>query len=292
MKQLVFFFKNSQSTNSEHKLTKPNQVEKDKNICWSYADEASNLRKNRSEPDSAFNSTLEDRLGRIESILLSLNSLPASQPKPQRKKRHKRKRKSKDGRLHFPNYDSLSLNSSAVISPPPSIIDLETPVGDQPLIIGDSMIRDVGKTLPSNSFTVACYPGLNTKKFEQLVNGLDPNSKLKKLVVHIGTNDVKFSRDPDFFIGNLWSSFSTLKVKFPNAVIIISAIITRRDVNFNYIKQLNENLQWMANCFNFRFINANTLVSHCHLSADGLHLNNYGKRVFGMFLRNSLKNLI
>lgn len=156
------------------------------------------------------------------------------------------------------------------------------------VIIGDSLLRNVAIT--GNNVTVKCIPGLNIQKFENFIAKANTNHRVKHIILHLGTNNVKKS-SPDYFIGDLWNPLSELKNKFPKAKITVSGIMKRKDVRYKHIAAFNRNYEWLTQCFDFNFIDPNTSIHYSHLARDRLHLNNYGVRAFGNFLDRTLKLL-
>lgn len=114
------------------------------------------------------------------------------------------------------------------------------------LIIGDSLLRNTWKWLNRSQVRVTCMPGVNNRRFLNYLNKIPMNVDVKQLVLHLGTNDLFYAKNPDYLIGNMWRTLETLKEKFPNAEITLSGIIKRRDVNTNYIKSVNKNIEWLC----------------------------------------------
>lgn len=156
------------------------------------------------------------------------------------------------------------------------------------LIIGDSMLKYTWRFLNRKDTEVKCISGLNIKSFSRLINELPVNVCAEKVVIHVGTNDVKRYKNPDYLIGDYYDSFKKLKNKFPNARIVISGIIKRKDCNYGYLKSINSDLKWLAECFGYSFCDSNTVISFYHIWRDRVHLNNLGKKVLGVFLGRTL----
>ena len=100
------------------------------------------------------------------------------------------------------------------------------------------------------------------------------------VIIHVGTNDMRTTRNLDFIIG-VYALVSAAKKKLPNCRLILSGVMQRRDVSWRRIEALNDRLNWVANALGFTFVDPNSWIEDRDFARDGLHLNGRGKRRLG-----------
>ena len=57
----------------------------------------------------------------------------------------------------------------------------------------------------------------------------------KTLIIHVGTNDLRSTRDLAFIMGEVYELVSTTKKKLPNCRLVLSGVLRRRDVSWRCI---------------------------------------------------------
>ena len=100
-------------------------------------------------------------------------------------------------------------------------------------------------------------------------------------IIHVGTNDLRKTRDLDVVMGDVYELVTTAKKKFPNCRLVLSGVLRRRDVSWRRIGALNNRLDWVANALGLTFVDANSWLEDWDFARDGLHLNGRGKRRLG-----------
>jgi len=98
------------------------------------------------------------------------------------------------------------------------------------------------------------------------------------LIIHVGTNDLRTTRNLDFVMGELYALVSTAKKKLPNCRLVLSGVLRRRDVSRRRIGALNGRFDWVANALGLTFVDPNRWIEDGGSARDGLHLNGRGKR--------------
>ena len=103
----------------------------------------------------------------------------------------------------------------------------------------------------------------------------------EKLIIHVGTNDLRTTRKLDFVMGEVYALVSTAKNKLPNCRLVLSGVLRRTDVSWRRIGALNDRLDWVANALGLTFVDQNSWIEEGDFARDGLHLNGRGKRRLG-----------
>jgi len=60
---------------------------------------------------------------------------------------------------------------------------------------------------------VGCFPCIRTEQLQRIIEKRDLE-KPDAVVIHVGTNDIKRTRNPDFFMGDVYDLIITAKCKF------------------------------------------------------------------------------
>jgi len=93
------------------------------------------------------------------------------------------------------------------------------------------------------------------------------------VIIHVGTNDLKTTRNLDFVMGEVCALVSTAKKKLPNCRLVLSAVLRRRDVSWRRIGALNDRFDWVANALGLAFLDPNSWIEDGDFARGGLHLN-------------------
>jgi hypothetical protein len=146
------------------------------------------------------------------------------------------------------------------------------------VVIGDSIVRNVGAD--HADMEVECFPGIKTEQLHRVVERMELASA-ETLIIHVGTNDVRATRNLDFIMGEVHGLVSTVKKKLPNCRLVLSGVLRRRDVSWRRIGGLNYRLDWVANAMGLTFVDPNSWIEDGDFGRDGVHLNGRGKRHLG-----------
>jgi len=91
------------------------------------------------------------------------------------------------------------------------------PVGEKCLVLGDSTVRNVGAEKPN--IMVECFPGIRADQLRRVMENRDFGHS-DAVVIHVGTNDVRRSRNLDNIMGEVYDLVNTAKAKFPSSRLV------------------------------------------------------------------------
>jgi len=106
------------------------------------------------------------------------------------------------------------------------------PVVEKCLVLGDSIVWNVGLEKPN--MRVECFPGIRADQLRRVME----NSNLghsDTVVIHVGTNAVRGSRNLDYVMGEVYDLVNTAKAKFPGSRLVLSGILRSRGVNWRRV---------------------------------------------------------
>ena len=146
------------------------------------------------------------------------------------------------------------------------------------MVIGDSIVRNVG--VVHADMKAECFPGIKTEQLHRVLEKRDLVSP-ETLIIHVGTNDLKSTRNLDFVMGEVYALVSTAMKKLPNCRIVLSGVLRRGEVSWRRIGALNDRLDWIANVLGITFVDPNSWIEDGDFARDGLHLNGRGTRRLG-----------
>lgn len=146
------------------------------------------------------------------------------------------------------------------------------------MVLGDSIVRNVGGE--HTDMTVECFPGIRTEQLHRRIEGTDLGSP-ETVIIHVGTNDLRSTRNLDFVMGEVYSLVTTVKNKCRNCNLVLSGVLRRRDVSWRRIGALNDRFDWVANVLGITFVDPNSWIQEGDFAGDGLHLNGRGRRRLG-----------
>ncbi len=149
----------------------------------------------------------------------------------------------------------------------------------QNILIGDSNIRYISpKRFPSAIAKIRC-PTL--QKIPEIMNSIHiPNAK--KILVHLGTNDIEYLQSSTEFKDHLTVAISTIKSKAPHADIIVSAILPRGDNQQRKVMLANDIIAEF--CQERPWDDQMEILFHAKINprmlADEKHLDRVGLKIF------------
>jgi hypothetical protein len=85
------------------------------------------------------------------------------------------------------------------------------PKGGECLVLGDSIIRNVGTEYPD--MKVECFPGIRTEQLQRIIERRELGSP-DSVVIHVGTNDLRRNGNLDYIIGDVYGLVNTAKTVF------------------------------------------------------------------------------
>jgi hypothetical protein len=101
------------------------------------------------------------------------------------------------------------------------------------------------------------------------------------VVIHVGTNDVRRTRNHDFIMGEVYELVNTTKAKFPGSRLVLSGVLRSKGVNCQRVGVANDRLQWVARTLGATFVDPNSWIRDEDFGRDGLHLNRHRARQLG-----------
>jgi hypothetical protein len=146
------------------------------------------------------------------------------------------------------------------------------------VVVGDSMLCNVGAE--HEDMMVECFPGIKPEQLHRVIEKLDLGSQ-ETVIIHVGTNNMRTTRNLDFVMGEVYALVSTAKKKIPNSRLVLSGVLRRRDVSWRRTGALNYRFDWVADTLGLTFVDPNSWVEDGDFARDGLHLNGGEKRRLG-----------
>ena len=145
-------------------------------------------------------------------------------------------------------------------------------------MLGDSIIRNVGIECPDIKFV--CFPGIRTEQLQRVIEERDLGNP-DAVVIHVGTNNIKRTRNLDYLMGDVYDMLITVKSEFAASRFVLSGVLRRRDVSWRLIGETNDRLEWVASTVGITFVDPNCWVNDRDYSGDGIHINRRGARHLG-----------
>jgi hypothetical protein len=97
------------------------------------------------------------------------------------------------------------------------------------------------------------------------------------VVIHVGTNDVRRSRNLDYVMGEVNDVLITAKAKFPGSRLVLSGVLRSRGVSWRGVGEANDRLEWVARILGDTFVDPNSCIREEDFGRDGLHLTEVGR---------------
>ena len=156
------------------------------------------------------------------------------------------------------------------------------------VIIGDSMINGIhAKGFKNNNVSIKAHPGATA---EDLIHYIKPiiNKKPDQVIIHCGTNDIPNNIKS---IDNFKQIDDYVKVNSPETKLVLSTIITRKDVQTYDVKidTMNERIKKFASKNNIPLIDHSN-IDEGLLNPKKLHLNKKGYSYLANNIISHLKN--
>ncbi|KAG8289445.1 hypothetical protein J6590_104278 [Homalodisca vitripennis] len=168
------------------------------------------------------------------------------------------------------------------------------------LLIGDSLLRFSGKRCAEEGAIVDVNPG---SRISHIKGKLEKYKSAQPEIIYllVGTNNLGrgYNGGPGYDGGwgkrealhSMADLLSTAKRTFPNSVIIVNSVLTRKDISQRALFYYNDQLMLMCNNFNVEFFDVTEVIRPYHLARDGTHLNRRGNECFGNLIFLSLRTI-
>jgi len=89
------------------------------------------------------------------------------------------------------------------------------------VVDGDLILCNVGAE--HADMTVECFPGIKPEHLHRETEKRDPGSP-DTVIIHVGTNNMRTTRNLDFIMGEVYALISTAKKKLPNCRRVLSGV--------------------------------------------------------------------
>ena len=152
------------------------------------------------------------------------------------------------------------------------------PVGEKCLMLGDSLVRNVGAE--KLNMRVECFPGITADQLRRVMENRDFGHSAA-VVIHVGTNDVRISRNLDYVMGEVCDLVNTAKEKFSGSRLVFSGVLRSKGVIWRRVGAANDRLEWVPRSLGATFVDPNSWIRDLDFGRDGLHLNTNGARELG-----------
>lgn len=162
-----------------------------------------------------------------------------------------------------------------------------------PLIIGDSLIKDIPKIINTAGQTQAeikVAPGARIQDVSKFIS--NQKDLPDNVILHVGSNNISSSKTPNHVMRPLWLTIEAYQKKFPHTTWHVSSIPLREDCSERFMDETNKALKFMCAQLKVNFLDNNIKLNKNHLSWDGIHLNHEGSRVLASQLQNILDDII
>ena len=85
-----------------------------------------------------------------------------------------------------------------------------------------------------------------TEQVHRVIEKRDLGSP-ETIIIHVGTNDLRTTRNLDFVMGEICAFVATAKRKLLNCRLVLRGVLRPRDVSWRCIGALNDRYDWIAN---------------------------------------------
>ena len=124
---------------------------------------------------------------------------------------------------------------------------------------------------------VDCFPGIRADQLRRVMETRDLGCS-DAVVIHVGTNDIRKSRNLDYVMGDVYDLVNTAKAKFPGSRLVLSGVLRSKGVSWQRVGAANDRLEWVARSLGATFVDPNSWIRDLDFCRDGLHLNRNGAR--------------
>jgi hypothetical protein len=89
------------------------------------------------------------------------------------------------------------------------------------MVVGDSVLHNVGAE--HADMKVECFTGIKTEQLYRVIEKRDLG-RPETVIIHVGTNDMRTTRNLRFVMGEVYALVSTAKKKLPNCRLVLSGV--------------------------------------------------------------------
>jgi len=137
-------------------------------------------------------------------------------------------------------------------------------------MVGDLILRNFGAEYAD--MLVESFQEIKTEELQRVTEQRHLGSP-ETVIMHMGTNDLRTTRNIDFVLGEVYAFFGYGKEEIPKCRLVLSGVLIGRDGSLWLIGVLNDNYD-----LGLTFVDPNTWIEDGDFARDGLYLNGRGKR--------------
>ena len=161
------------------------------------------------------------------------------------------------------------------------------------IIAGDSITKHLNGFKMSTAKTkvqVSTFPGCTTLDMKDHINPI-LRKKPDKLIVHVGTNNLRGRETPAKCAEEIISLAKAIKSNLPTTTVAVSGLTTRTDNDNLAVKvnEVNSSLKQLCRQINVNFIDHSNITPN-HLNRSGIYLNKMGTSLLARNFNNSIYN--
>jgi hypothetical protein len=78
------------------------------------------------------------------------------------------------------------------------------------------------------------------------------------VVIHVGTNDIRRSRNLDNVMGEVYDLVNTAKTKFLGSRLVLNGVLRCKGVSWHHVGVINDRLEWVARNLGTTFVALNS----------------------------------
>jgi len=117
------------------------------------------------------------------------------------------------------------------------------------MVVSDSVLRIVGAE--HEDMMLECFLGVKTEQLHRVIEKRELGSP-ETVIIHVGTNDLRTTRNLDFVMGEVYALVATAKRKLLNGKLLMSGVLLHRDMSWRHIGALNDRFDWVANALGLK----------------------------------------
>ena len=151
-------------------------------------------------------------------------------------------------------------------------------VGEKCLVLGDSIVRNAGAE--KSNMRVECFSGIRADQLRRVMENRDLEYS-DAVVIHVGTNDVRKSRNLYYIMGERYDLVNTAQAKFPGSRLVLSGVLRSKGVKWRRVGTANDRHECVAKNIGATFVDPNSWIRDVDFGRDGLHRNRSGASQLG-----------
>jgi len=147
------------------------------------------------------------------------------------------------------------------------------PVGEKCFMLGESIVMNVGAE--KTNMGVKSFPGIRADRLRRVMRNRDL-AYSDTVLIHVGTKDIRRSRNFDYIMREVYDLVNMAKAKFPGSRLVLSGDLRSRGVKWRLVGMANDRLERVTKNLGATFVDPNSWIRDEYFGRDGLHLNRNG----------------